>query len=280
MTAHELCLVNLSIPDAEPLELIDAAASAGFDSVSMWLTRPASVAERVAGERAGRPSLIDDPVRKAAVRRRLVATGVSLFAASSGWLTAQFDPGEVHRTLAGVAELGGRSIALIGWDPERGRLIEHLGRVCAEARQFGLQINVECLAHSTFPTLAAGAAMLAEVNAANLKITVDALALARSGGMPKDVRCLPAHAIASVQLCDAPLAPPLPEDRRDESLTGRLYPGEGQLPLVELMGELPPHVPVEVETPVRRDARLPYAERARHCIAAARQFLASMEARV
>jgi hypothetical protein len=37
---------------------------------------------------------------------------------------------------------------------------------------------------------------------------------------------------------------------------------------------------VEVETPVRRDAGLPYAERARRCIAAAARFLTSMEAQV
>ena len=34
---NELSLANLSVADAGPLELLDAAAAAGFDSVNMWL---------------------------------------------------------------------------------------------------------------------------------------------------------------------------------------------------------------------------------------------------
>ena len=37
---NELSLANLSVADAGPLELLDAAAQAGFDSVNMWLVPP------------------------------------------------------------------------------------------------------------------------------------------------------------------------------------------------------------------------------------------------
>jgi sugar phosphate isomerase/epimerase len=274
MSAHELCLVNLSIADAGPLDLIDAAAAAGFDSVNVWLTPPPSAAHLAVG-RPDVPALVGDAAQCAAVRRRLAATGVSIWAASAGWLTAQFDRDEIVRTLAAVAALGGRSIGVIGWDPDRARLIDHLGLTCAEARALGLQIVLEPLGHSTFATLGDAAAMLAELQAPNAKLVVDALALARSGGTPDDVARVPRAAIASVQLCDAPLAAPPPDRRRDESLNGRLYPGEGELPLVALMAALPAGVVVEVETPVRRDAHLPFAERAQRCIDAARRFLSA-----
>lgn len=274
MSARELCIANLSLADAGPLELIDAAAAAGFDSVNVWLTPPPSLA-LFAVRRPAVPEVLGDPAQLAALRRRLDATGVSIYAASSGWLTPQFDPAQIRPMLSTVAELGGRSVAVVGWDPERARLLEHLARCCVEARSFGLQIGLEFMPYSAVPTLGDAAGILAELRAPNARLIVDALHLERSGGTPADVAGLASETIGSVQLCDAPRAAP-PRDRlREESVNGRLYPGEGELPLAALMAALPPEVIVEVETPVLRDAPLSIVERAHRCAAETRRFLAA-----
>jgi sugar phosphate isomerase/epimerase len=275
MSAHELCIANLSLADAGPIDLIDAAAAAGFDSVNVWLTPPPGLA-LFAVRRPDVPAVIGDPAQVGAIRRRLAATGVSIYAASSGWLGAQFDLALIRPLLSTVAELGGRSVAVVGWDPERARLVDHLGRCCSEARAFELQIGLEFMPYSAVPTLDDAAGILAELRAPNARLIVDALHLARSGGMPADLARVAPEAIGSLQLCDAPVAAPPRERLREESVNGRLYPGEGELPLAALLAALPPGVPVEVETPVLRDAQLALLERARRCGDAARRFLARL----
>jgi hypothetical protein len=48
-----------------------------------------------------------------------------------------------------------------------------------------------------------------------------------------------------------------------EARTGRLLPGEGVLPLNDLVAALPPGVPLAIEAPCRATADLPALERAR-----------------
>jgi 2-keto-3-deoxy-6-phosphogluconate aldolase len=48
-----------------------------------------------------------------------------------------------------------------------------------------------------------------------------------------------------------------------EARTGRLLPGEGVLPLTELVAALPAGVPLAIEAPSRATVELPALERAR-----------------
>jgi sugar phosphate isomerase/epimerase len=59
--------------------------------------------------------------------------------------------------------------------------------------------------------------------------------------------------IGSVQLCDAPLASPPPSAIIDEARGNRLLPGEGELPLRELLAVLPEDVPLSAEVPLARE---------------------------
>src|SRR5437870_5685505 len=68
------------------------------------------------------------------------------------------------------------------------------------------------------------------------------------------------------QICDAGPDMPGPTDTPAlirEARTGRLLPGDGVLPLAELVGVLPPTVPLAIEAPCRATAELPAAERAK-----------------
>jgi sugar phosphate isomerase/epimerase len=63
--------------------------------------------------------------------------------------------------------------------------------------------------------------------------------------------------ISYVQLCDAPLAAPgagpASAEAVHEARAARLLPGEGQLPLRELLAALPDGIPVAVEAPRSAD---------------------------
>jgi len=109
-------------------------------------------------------------------------------------------------------------------------------------------------------------------------VLVDALHLCRSGGSPADVAPLARanpRRYPYLQLCDAPLVAPAGGERGlyAEAVAGRLAPGEGELPLRELLDAMPAGVPLSIETPVAAIAHLPPVERARHAMAATRRLL-------
>jgi sugar phosphate isomerase/epimerase len=86
-------------------------------------------------------------------------------------------------------------------------------------------------------------------------LLVDALHLARTGGVPADVLGAPAGLIRSAQLCDAPAARPESEAAIiAEARSGRLLPGEGDLPLRELLWSLSDRTMLSVEVPVTEGA--------------------------
>lgn len=269
---NELCLCNLTVGDAGPLELIDAARAGDFSSVNMWLTEPPAMAH-VANLKRNAPPVIGDAALIAAIRRRCEQQGITVFSASCGWIGPAFSERELGPVLEAAVGISARSIAVVGWDTDRARLADHVAAVCEAAAPHGIAVHLEFMSYSALRTIADAQALLGRVRKPNARIIVDALHLARSGGTPGDVARADPSRIASVQLCDAPEESPVQSGLRDESVNGRLLPGEGRLPLLALMESLPREVVVELETPVARLGKSSIDERARTCGDAARRFL-------
>ena len=82
-------------------------------------------------------------------------------------------------------------------------------------------------------------------------ICIDPLHLARSGGSPADVAALDAKYFPYAQISDGILEPgePNPALFGKLGLGTRAMPGEGTLPLRELLAALPPDTPLSVELP-------------------------------
>jgi sugar phosphate isomerase/epimerase len=94
-------------------------------------------------------------------------------------------------------------------------------------------------------------------------VMVDPLHLRRFGGTVDDIRAIDRELLLYYQICDAPLEPPtglprppLPrgqsgdiDDLQFEARAVRLLPGEGELPLGDIVAVMPPGIPVSVEAP-------------------------------
>jgi sugar phosphate isomerase/epimerase len=108
-------------------------------------------------------------------------------------------------------------------------------------------------------------------------VLIDALHMQRSGATPADVAALPSDRVPYVQLCDGPFEPvhPPEEVALTEARTGRLFPGDGEIPLRALVDALPPGAALAVESPVAELAGTPPAEVARLAYSALTRLLAS-----
>jgi sugar phosphate isomerase/epimerase len=90
------------------------------------------------------------------------------------------------------------------------------------------------------------------------------------------LREVPAAALGSVQLCDAPLRDPGDAALADEARAGRLFPGEGGLPLRDYLDALPCGMPMGVEVPTSAThPQLTVLQRLTRCAMTARRLLAA-----
>lgn len=266
-----LSLAHLTLIDASPLELIDAAQAGGFDSIGLRIVAPMP-ADRIV-------PVIGDEAMIGAIAARLDDTGIDILDVEAIWLTGATDPDALLPALETAARLGARHVLTVGNDPDEVRLVDHFSRLCALAAPFGLKLMLEFIPYAHTRTVAAAHRVVSRAAQANAGVLVDALHLDRSGGTPADLHSLDRAWLSYGQLCDASPVRPSGDALRNEARTDRRYPGQGALPLADLLDALPPDIPLGIEAPCLADAHLPLAERARRCGDASRRFLAGYRRR-
>lgn len=271
VSMNRLVLAPVTLNELDPPALIEAAHAAGFRAVDL----------RVLGAPGAAPvaPVIGNRAMIAAVAAACADTGVGLFSATGIWLLPGFVLDEALPALETAARLGAECFLAVGNDPDEGRMTANLAHLAAAAASHGLRLALELMPYTAVASLAKAHRMVAACAAPNLGLLIDALHLARSGGSPTEIAAIPRERIAYLQLCDAPAAPPPGMTLRQESLTARLYPGQGQLPLMALMDALPADIVIDVETPVAADRARPPAERAALALSATQHFLTLWRAR-
>jgi sugar phosphate isomerase/epimerase len=257
--ARRLSLAHLSCLDTTPPQLITVAAEAGFRTVGIRLTATPSV---------GVPpydALHEGPILRETLAR-LRDTGVSVL--DTEFL--RFEPdqpvGIPEGFLEVSARLGAQYVLAMSAEPEDARTLDRFSDLCDRAAGYGLQVGLEFAVYTGVRTLAHAADVVARSKRANAFVIIDALHFSRSGGVPAHVAAVDPSRLRYAQICDAGPDMPAPTDTPAlirEARTGRLLPGEGVLPLKELVAALPPDAPLAIEAPCRVTAHLPPLERAR-----------------
>jgi sugar phosphate isomerase/epimerase len=128
-------------------------------------------------------------------------------------------------------------------------VIERFGHACDRAGAADPTITVVCEFLPMFPlaTLADAARVVREAGRPNAGILVDNLHLRSSGAVPADVAAFDRALFPYVQIADAPrVAPHGAAALYEEALHGRSWPGDGELPIAELLTVLP-DVPISFE---------------------------------
>jgi sugar phosphate isomerase/epimerase len=260
-----LSLAHLTVDDADPFELIDAAAAAGFNSVGVRVVSAAGAPPRapVAGD--------EDLIGR--VKAALALSGVGVLQVNSFWLTPQTSAVPFASVVDAAARLGAENILVVVADPDLERGAGRFAECCAAAEQAGISVALEFHSYSAVRSLPQALGMVERSGSRLAGIVLDVLHFDRCGGRVADLASLPAGRLRFVQLCDAPALKPAPEDLRREARSGRLYPGEGELPLFDLLDALPARVPLDVEAPHAAAAHLPFLDQAQLAAQATRRFL-------
>lgn len=111
-------------------------------------------------------------------------------------------------------------------------LTEAVSGICLRAGARGLGVVLEFVPGTGIADLATARTIASECGEANCSILLDSWHLARTGGTAAQIRALPPGAIGAIQLSDR--NPPAPGVAY-VPMTGRLLPGEGSLPLHDIV---------------------------------------------
>jgi sugar phosphate isomerase/epimerase len=237
-----LGIAHFSCIDVPPLDFVRLAGEIGYAAVGLRL-HPAF---QGAPFYTLRPGSAEMRSVKAALRQ----AGVVVYDIEFVVVDEAFEASALLPVLESAGELGARRLSVCGDDPERARFVDNLTTLAALAGEFGLSVDLEIMPWRRIGTLAAAVAAAEATRRANVGILIDALHLSRSGAAPADLENVPKGLIRSVQLCDA--VAQRPADNAGlvaEARGGRLLPGEGALPLQDLLGAVPPEARLSVEVP-------------------------------
>jgi len=264
---RELSLAHLSVLDATPPELVTVAAATGFRKIGIRTYATPSV---------GVPPydmLGDTPILRETLAR-LADTGVSVLDVEFLRFEPDIPQGIPEGFLESAARLGAQYVLVMSAEPVEARTMERFCELCERARQYGLHVCLEFAIYTGVKTLADAVRMVKQSGCDNASVLIDALHFSRSGGMPSDIAGIDTSLFKYAQICDAVAAIPRePADLIREARTGRMLPGEGALPLRDLVAALPAEIPLAVEAPDRSTMGLPILERAQRAYRSMRALL-------
>jgi sugar phosphate isomerase/epimerase len=244
---------HLTMLDVAPPDWVALAAAAGFDAVGI------RVAAAVPTEEPWPMGM--GSVMLAETRQRMADTGVTTLDVEIVRLTPDSDPGSYEELFEVGAFLGASFVNVFADDPDLARVRDNFHTLADNARPYGLRPVIEPMIYMRISNLT-DAIFVAEGSGGG--VTVDPLHLRRFGSTPDQLRSIDPRLLLYYQLCDAPLEGPtglprrasLPRgqspgggDAQYESRAARLLPGEGELPLEDIVAAMPADIPVSVEAP-------------------------------
>jgi sugar phosphate isomerase/epimerase len=273
-------LLKLSLP-----EFIEVAARNGFRRISV---RPYAFAEAL---RQGHT--------EATLRQRLSDAGIevtmidalnsglpgmpspdSLDAATRARLPpdALFPPDEAT-CLRTATALGARIVNVVAYG---GKVVpveemaDAVGGIAHRAKAVGVRVALEFVPESGIPDIGHALSVMEACSDAGCGLTLDTFHLGRSGGTPQDVHRLAPGSIAGIQISDRKA-----DQGAHVPFGGRLMPGEGDLPVVEMVAaalENSPDATVDIEVLNAELNVLPADETARRLAAATAAWKEAFEA--
>ncbi len=257
---YKLSLAAGNVQEFDPPDMVTAAQRTGYDMTGLWVDMD-----------------LWTPQTTRDVKQRLADGTVSVLDVEVVWIQPG-DPDPKHQACIDIgAEVGAQFVLIVSSDPDRGATKKKFELLCNHAQQAGLTAVLEFLPITEIKSLDDALDVVTDVAHPSSGILVDTLHLIRSGGSAAAVAQADPALFPYCQIADAPaaLAEETYETILSEAVDGRLLPGEGKLPLTDIMTALPKGLPVspEIRSLALRESFPEIEPRAAAIYAASRRFL-------
>jgi sugar phosphate isomerase/epimerase len=164
--------------------------------------------------------------------------------------------------------------------PSEEQVIDALGDFADRAGAVGARVQVEAIPTTRIATLEDALRLVRAVDRPNLGLVLDTYNMFRGGLDPEEIESVPHELIFQLQLADAETREAVGTDYFDDAYHHRALPGEGVLPMadvIERVARKGPLAPVGPEVFSDAMVSLPPEEAGHRSAEATRRFLASLD---
>lgn len=208
--------------ELDPANMVSVAASGGWPACGVWFDTT---------------SWTQSTTRE--VRRRLDDSGVIALDLEP-IIPAPLEHDQGERVIETAAEIGAHNVLFTSRLPELSSTAERFAQLCPVAQACGVRLVCEFLPIFPLATLDMALEVIADHPSTVAGLLIDNLHLARSDGSVTDLANIARDRLPYLQIADAPLHPPIGiEGLRNEALNTRQIPGEGELPIDDLLDAVP-----------------------------------------
>jgi len=239
-----LSLDILTVMGMEPLAYISLAADLACDYVGMQVAPVTTLSELHPNW-----SLRDNSRLVRDVKLALADRGLSIHLGEGFLLQSGMDIRDFAADLDVLAEVGARCANICSFDADRTRAFDALAAFAEMTSRAGMDATLEFAPTLGIADLPTAVEAVRHVARPNFGLVIDAMHFFRSGSTVEDLADLDPAMISYAQICDVPRESSI--DYVTEACFERRCPGEGNLPLGELIAALPPDVIIGLETPMR-----------------------------
>ncbi|MEE4454490.1 sugar phosphate isomerase/epimerase [Novosphingobium resinovorum] len=250
---HPLGLELLTVLGLDPVAHVTLAADLGCSAVSMGLTQ---LPDAFNPHGYSPWSLREDPALRRELKAVLADRGVAISIAEGLGVSPTADASERAADMDIFADLGALRVNAVDMGVERARAFDQLAVLAALAAERGMEFSIEFTPIFTIRSLAEALEVVAHIGdqgQGGATVLIDSMHFFRSGGTVRQVAELDPALIGHVQLSDVPRKGG--DDYMAEAMSGRMIPGQGELPLREFVEALPRGQVLGLEVPLIAAAR-------------------------
>ena len=173
-----------------------------------------------------------------------------------------------------MAELRIPRINTVSLEPDRARTFDELAALTELAAVRGIATCIEPVVGLSIADLPSAMAAVEYVDRDEISLLIDTMHVARFGACADDLRSIPAKRIGYIQLSDTTMQRRM-KHYAEEAMYERMAPGEGELPLLDMLAALPKDRVVGLEIPMRASAEAGVSayDRLLPCVESARSLL-------
>lgn len=242
---HPLGLELLTVLGLGPVEHVTLAADLGCTCVSMGLSQ---LPKQLNPHGYAAWSLRDDASLRRELKAAMADCGVSISIAEGMGVSPEHDASDRAADMDVFAELGALRVNAVDMGTERKWAFDQLGKLAGMAAERGMAFSIEFCPTFTIRSLSDALETVRHIGEGDATVLIDSMHFFRSGGSVREIAELDPALIGYVQLSDAPRKNG--GDYMTEAMSGRMIPGQGELPIRDFVEALPRGQVLGLEVPL------------------------------
>ena len=229
---HILSLAAGSLPEFQPEQVAHAAGEAGFGHCGFTIE----------------PEHWNGAARKA-TKAAIAEHDLSVLDVEVVWIPQGGQLTDDHKRIVDAGlDLGAANILVVSSEPDPGRTADALHQLCLWAAPGSMRVALEFLMITAVQSMDSALDIIRKADHPAAALLIDTLHFQRAGHLPGALDTVEERLLPYTQICDGQSdCVPGFEAYLEDAIDLRSCPGEGDLPVADMIKALPEQIPLSLE---------------------------------